>query len=984
VLTFMMVISGVYFGTPNKSEVKAASEVDTDMLNVKVQVAVDDTDVIRLIASVDSLEYSKVGFEVVGPTGSKIFETKTVFERIVSKVTGDEYEFSPKVVDLTSNYFVTAMLRATEDTEYSVRAFVCTLDDEETKIYGQQRNVSLKDAEKNIINMPVSFTTTENAVYDVYDGDTKIGTADAISVKGVRITLVNKTVGDFPSATELTFKSGETEVGTEIYRNYYTDYATDGADTTWYTVDKTATQFVIASSADLYGFAKIINDQIDTTEFKNDTVTLIRNVVVNKDMSNPTYEWDRIGDSKVAFAGTFDGDFNTISGILDVKASAKIDSTASDQAHGLFAYISNTGTAKNFKLVNSKFEFINATGNPYAANNAAICGYLQGDLENIYVGTDVTISTNVSAAGGLAGMNSITSKTQTPNTIKNCWFAGTITGTKGIIGGILGQAYRGYASLENCLNTGNVIVSGAGTVGGLVGGASGNGNAESGNTLNKNRTTILNSISAGVVKSANTVNAGSVIGYFANAETTIENVYTTDVVECTVEGSDFSTANSAAGFGTWNSHESVTISGIPIIDEDGSILNGAAAYTNTEFDFWSNSNEDGIWMAVEGKTPVIKRLSDTIGISSLTGTRASEGWYYSAVSRPGTANAEMKRADAATYELDSAADLNGFAKICNATTNTERFNSDTIKLMNNIDLNPGWVPSVDTNGVLKNVPDNKWDPVGKQPSEATTNFNGIFNGQGYTISGVYVDATTRDAGLFGITYNAAEILNLQMSNSYIKNRDYDWTGGIAGCFRGKKVENVYVDDSVIIYAKGQIGGISGMHSMSVNRTISKCWFDGEIYASGTQVAGITGRSYAGTNNIENCLFTGKITSANTGNAYVGGIVGDAQSSATMTNVKNCLSMGTIKVSSTSHTNSVVGRVQDDTKFTIVNVYTINSISHVTNASAKFTATEGSTTVADAAIKADAKTTLPGLFTVENETTQVWILDTTGLPVIKWK
>ena len=980
VLAFAMVISGVYFGTSNKGEVQASTDVSTDMLDVKVQIAVDDSDVIRFITSVDSLDYYKVRFEVTTPSGTKTFETKTVYERIVSIATGDEYEFSPKVVDLSSEYFVTAMLRATTGVDYTVRAFVRTRDDVDTKVYGPSRTVALGDAEKDTINMMVDFTTAASAAYDVYDGDTKIGTAIVLADKNVRITLTSKTVDDFPSATKLTFKSGSTEVGTAVYRNYYTSYAKDGADTTWYTIDTSANDFIIASSADFYGLAKIINDQIDTTEFANDTVTLIRNVVVNEDMTNPTYEWTRIGTNTNGFAGTFDGDFNTISGILDVVAG----SGGNGQAHGLFGSIPNSATLKNFKLDDSKFEFISVTGNSYGNNNAAVCGYAQGNLENIYVGTGVTIDTNVSGVGGFVGMNSLTSTTYTPNTIKNCWFAGTITGTTGAIGGIVGWGYRGSTILENCLNTGTVVVTGAGTVGGLVGQTSGSSTAESGNTLQKNRMTITNSISVGTVKSANTSKAGSVIGYLANTETNIENVYTTNVVECTVEGSGFSTSNSADGLGTWNAHANVTIKGLPIVDEDGSILNGTGAYLNTEFDFWSSTNEDGIWMAVKGKTPVIKKLSDVVGITTLTGTRASEGWYYAAFERAGVANAAMTRADAATYELDSAADLNGFAKIDNDTTNTERFNSDTIKLTANIDLNPGWVPSVDANGVLQNIPANKWEPIGKQPSEATTNFNGIFDGQGHTITGVYVDATTRDAGLFGITQSAAQILNLRMSNSYIKNRDYDWTGAVSGCFRGALVENVYVDDSVTIYAKGQVGGITGMHSLNRTHNISKCWFDGNIFASGTQVAGITARSYAGTTTIQNCLFSGNITSTNTGNAYVGGVVGDAQSSATMTNVSGCLSMGTIKVSSTSYTNSVIGRVQDTTKATLTNIYTTNNIAHISNASATFTATEGSTVVTEDAIKSNAKTALPLLYTIENETTKVWGVDTVGMPIIVWK
>ena len=198
-LAFVMVIPGVYFGSSDAEEVKAATEVSTEMLNVKVQVAVDDTDVIRFITSVDGLDYSKVGFELTTPSGTKTYETTTVYERIVSEVTDDEYEFSPKVVDTTSEYFVTAKLRATAGVDYTVKAFVCAKGSTE-KVYGPSRVVALGDANDNIINMMVGFATTANATYDVYDGSTKIGTAKVLADKNVRITLSSKKATDFPSS----------------------------------------------------------------------------------------------------------------------------------------------------------------------------------------------------------------------------------------------------------------------------------------------------------------------------------------------------------------------------------------------------------------------------------------------------------------------------------------------------------------------------------------------------------------------------------------------------------------------------------------------------------------------------------------------------------------------------------------------------------------------------------------------------------------
>ena len=233
-----------------------------------------------------------------------------------------------------------------------------------------------------------------------------------------------------------------------------------------------------------------------------------------------------------------------------------------------------------------------------------------------------------------------------------------------------------------------------------------------------------------------------------------------------------------------------------------------------------------------------------------------------------------------------------------------------------------------------------WTPVGVN-SKSKTQFNGEFDGQGHVISGVCVEATIRDAGFFGITGGKAEIRNIQMSNSYIQNTVADYTGAIVGCYRGTAVENIYVDDSVTIYAKAQIGGIYGMHSLNYVRTVKKCWVDCNIYASSAQVGGIVGRSYAGTATIENCLFSGQITSTYTaGDARVGGVIGVVNDNATHTSVLDCVNIGTIKVSDAKYVNGAVGKIENTSEFTLDDVYTSNDISLISGSAATFTPPAG--------------------------------------------
>ena len=88
------------------------------------------------------------------------------------------------------------------------------------------------------------------------------------------------------------------------------------------------------------------------------------------------------------------------------------------------------------------------------------------------------------------------------------------------------------------------------------------------------------------------------------------------------------------------------------------------------------------------------------------------------------------------YELYDAADLLGFSALGNSGVT---FKGVTVKLMNDIDLNPGWDATTVVSGknvTLAKAPENRWDSI--------PTFEGVFDGNGKTISGIY-------------SYNAAAI-----------------------------------------------------------------------------------------------------------------------------------------------------------------------------------------------------------------------------------
>jgi hypothetical protein len=112
----------------------------------------------------------------------------------------------------------------------------------------------------------------------------------------------------------------------------------------------------------------------------------------------------------------------------------------------------------------------------------------------------------------------------------------------------------------------------------------------------------------------------------------------------------------------------------------------------------------------------------------------------------------------------------------------------------------------------------EWTPVGTSQSP----FEGTFDGQGHTISGIIVkrDGSAYN-GLFGfvggqssiVPYDAiGEVKNVSLKQSRITGGDY--TGGLVGYLKYGKVNNCFIDASVggTQYVGGLVGGMEGIYS----------------------------------------------------------------------------------------------------------------------------------------------------------------------------
>ena len=211
------------------------------------------------------------------------------------------------------------------------------------------------------------------------------------------------------------------------------------------------------------------------------------------------------------------------------------------------------------------------------------------------------------------------------------------------------------------------------------------------------------------------------------------------------------------------------------------------------------------------------------------------------------------------FTISDAADLAGLAKLVNSG-NT--FEGKTIKLTQNITLNENVLTeSGELNGDGSNF--KQWTAIGT----SSNRFKGIFDGQGHTISGIYINNSSDYQGLFGYLDEDGTIQNLSVTESYIKANDY--VGGIVGQNKDGTVSSCSNSGTVSgTYSSAYVGGIVG--EIFEDSEVSNCSNSGTVTGGDDAiVGGIVGWNYSGT--VSNCSNSGTVTGSN--GARVGGIVG---------------------------------------------------------------------------------------------------------------
>ncbi len=178
-----------------------------------------------------------------------------------------------------------------------------------------------------------------------------------------------------------------------------------------------------------------------------------------------------------------------------------------------------------------------------------------------------------------------------------------------------------------------------------------------------------------------------------------------------------------------------------------------------------------------------------------------------------------------------------------------------------------------------------WEPISRY--DLDVNWEGTFDGDGHTLSNLYVNMTTWGAGMFGSTRNCF-IYNITFSGVNITGTDC-YTG-IIGDLQSSYVTDVTVTDGVIT-GNYNVGGICGWADGGC--TISLCTNHAQVTGR-ADVGGICGCSYW---SISLCTNHAQVT----GIQNVGGICGVAGGT-----IEYCTNYGAVK--GTGDDNGSIGGI----------------------------------------------------------------------------
>ena len=274
------------------------------------------------------------------------------------------------------------------------------------------------------------------------------------------------------------------------------------------------------------------------------------------------------------------------------------------------------------------------------------------------------------------------------------------------------------------------------------------------------------------------------------------------------------------------------------------------------------------------------------------------------------------------YQISTAAELAWFRDYVNGTIGDEgeaagtTHPSASATLTGNIDLSEFCHAADGT----KYTDELSWTPIGNRSKP----FKGTFDGNGKTISNLYINTTADVIGFFGGAAEGGCIKNITFDNAKVKSTSY-CIGILVGQARSC-IENIKTLANCSVEGKGYVGGIAGEvivnnicncenHAMvkganfvggivgdytQSGKSITSCANYGVVTGTENSVGGIAGYFDSGT--IQNCANYGDVT----GIGNVGNLIGNARSC----NLNNVLGTGNVTATSGNPAGLLVGNIED--------------------------------------------------------------------------
>lgn len=232
------------------------------------------------------------------------------------------------------------------------------------------------------------------------------------------------------------------------------------------------------------------------------------------------------------------------------------------------------------------------------------------------------------------------------------------------------------------------------------------------------------------------------------------------------------------------------------------------------------------------------------------------------------------------YRIETIEDLANVA----STSETLSYN---YVLMNDLDLSSSYGENLKS-----------WVPLGTQ-SGSIKAFNGSFNGNGHTISNLYINSKSEQTGLFAQLGVDGVISNLNLENVNV-NSTMQRTGALVGYSKGL-ISNINVVNGKVNGTR-KVGGIVG--DIYEYGYLYKSYSSLTVSGNADDVGGIVGALDAPSGitsplEVKNC-YSKSIVS---GTKYVGGVVGYARGMV----VDSCYSMS--QVNGTENSGGLIGLVQ---------------------------------------------------------------------------